>query len=245
MGEVVSVISGKGGTGKTSICAALASCLAADGARVLCIDTDIGLRNLDIALGMSRLPIVSFTDVLNGYYSLEDATTHATLHGLSLFTAPVRDIGAAIEPSAFGKLLTQVRKEYDWCFIDAAAGIGDSFRLATQYADNNILVSTPDPASLRDAGRVAELLSLAGKNHVQLIVNRVQPKLFTRMDLTVDDIMDDVGLPLLGLVPEDTQVVLAAANGKALILHADDGAALACLRISRRLRGQHVPLTKL
>lgn len=245
MGEVISVVSGKGGTGKTTLCAAVATCMAADGMRVLCVDADIGLRNLDIALGMAEQPIIAFTDVVHGHYGLQDATEHLQIPGLFLFTAPVRENDALIHAEGFGRMLEQARKEFDYCLIDAPAGIGSGFRLATRYADRCIVVSTPDPASMRDASCTADLLSLDGKEEMQLVVNRVAPKLFSRMELTVDDIMDSVGLPLLGLIPEDNAVMLAAASGNALILSDNGRAAEACLRISRRLRGIVMPLMKL
>ena len=245
MGEVISVISGKGGTGKTTVCAAVASCLAAEGSRVLCIDADIGLRNLDIALGMAELPVLSFTEVLEGNFSLMDATAHPELDKLFLLTAPSRAGDRSVSPAAFAMLLHDAREQFDYVLIDSAAGIGDSFRLATDSADRCVIVCTSDPACLRDAACTADLLELRGHRDVSLVVNRVNPKMFSRMKLTVDDIMDTVGLPLLGLVPEDAEVVLAAAQGTALIFAAEDGAAEACLRISRRLRGDYIPLMKL
>lgn len=245
MGEVISVISGKGGTGKTTICAAVATCLAAEGKRVLCIDADVGLRNLDIALGMAEQPVVAFTDVMLGHYSLDEATPHPKLPNLSLLTAPVREDDALIRAADFGRMLEDARRAFDFCLIDAPAGIGPGFRLATGSADRHLVVSTPDPASLRDAACAADLLTLNGRSTMQLIVNRITPRMFSRMSLTVDDIMDGVGLPLLGLVPEDANVILAAAEGSALIFAADGGAAEACLRISRRLRGESMPLMKL
>lgn len=244
LGEVISVVSGKGGTGKTTLCAAIATCLAVDGKRVLCIDTDFGLRNLDIALGMADQPVVAFTDVIHGYYELSDASVHPRFDNLCLLTAPVREYEDQVSFEDFGKLLEDVRKEFDFCLIDAPAGIGAGFRLATKFADRCLMISTPDPASMRDAGRAAELLTLDGKEEIRLIVNRVTPRMFSRMNLTVDDVMDEVGLPLLGVVPEDPKVVLSAAFGNALILSAC-GASEACLRISRRLRGVPMPLMKL
>lgn len=245
MGEVISILSGKGGTGKTTLCAAVAACLAADGKRVLCIDADIGLRNLDIALGMAELPVVAFTDVIHGHYRLSDATQHPRLPQLFLLTAPVRENDELIDAAGFGRILTQAREEFDFCLIDAPAGVGSGFRLAARYADRCIIVSTPDPASMRDAGCAADLLSLDGKEDLMLVVNRVSPRMFRRMTLTVDDIMDSVGLPLLGMLPEDPKVVLSAAQGTALIFSGGGGAAEACFRISRRLRGEHMPLMKL
>ena len=245
MGEVISVISGKGGTGKTTICAAVATCLAVDGKRVLCIDADIGLRNLDIALGMAELPLAAFTDVLHGHCNLSDAAEHPQFPGLFLLTAPVRENEDLLSADGFRELLEQARRDFDFCLIDAPAGIGAGVRLATRFADRCLVLSTPDPASMRDAGCAADLLILDGKETLQLIVNRCAPRMFSKMELTVDDIMDDVGLPLLGLVPEDTDVMLAAAYGAPLILSTNGGAAEACLRISRRLRGVPTPLMKL
>ena len=242
MGEVISVISGKGGTGKTTICAAIATCLAAEGKKVLCIDADIGLRNLDISLGMVDQPIIAFTDVMHGHYQLSDASEHPELQNLSLFTAPLREQEGFISIPQFGKFLQEVRQKYDYCLIDAPAGIGTGFRLTTEHADRCLVISTPDPASMRDAERAAELLTLAGKEDIHLIVNRITPKLFSRMELTVDDIMDEVGLPLIGIVPEDPDVVLAAAFGTPLLKHTRRGAAAACRRIARRLTGTPVPV---
>ena len=245
MGEVISVISGKGGTGKTSICAAIASCLAAEGHRVLCIDADIGLRNLDISLGMADQPIIAFTDVMHGHYQLSDASEHPDLNTLHLLTAPIRESEAEIDIAEFGAFLQRVREAYDYCLIDSPAGIGAGFRLTTTHADRLLVISTPDPASMRDAERTAELLYTQNKTDVRLIVNRITPKLFKRMELTIDDMMDEIGLQLIGIVPEDSDVILAAAEGEALIFTVGDGAAEACLRISRRLRGIPTPLMKL
>lgn len=243
MGEILSVVSGKGGTGKTTLCAGIASCLAAEDKRVLCIDADIGLRNLDIALGMSEQSILTFTDVMNGLYDLSDATAHPRLENLFLLTAPFREEG--LEREAFRKLLETVRERFDFCLIDAPAGLGIGFRLATCYADRCLTVTTPDLASMRDAAHTAELLQLDGKRGLYLVVNRVRPRMFRRLELTVDDMMDEVGLPLLGVIPEDPDVLLAAAEGNALIFATDGGAAEACLRISRRLCGDMLPLMKL
>lgn len=245
MGEAIAVISGKGGTGKTTVCAAVAACLAACGKRVLCIDADVGLRNLDIALGMADLSVAAFTDVISGVCTLRDAAVHPVLEKLFLLTAPVREGERCIDVEGFGALLKQAKREFDFCLIDAPAGLGIGFRLATCYADRCLTVTTPDLASMRDAAHTAELLQLDGKRGLYLVVNRVRPRMFRRLELTVDDMMDEVGLPLLGVIPEDPDVLLAAAEGNALIFATDGGAAEACLRISRRLCGDMLPLMKL
>ena len=126
--------------------------------------------------------------------------------------------------------------------LDAPAGIEEGFRLAARYAGRILLVTGPDPAAIRDAGRTGEVLQEMGKDNIRLIVNRVNKKLVTAMHLTVDDVMDRTGLPLLGLVPEDANVTLAAASSKPLLYQTKRGAAAACRRIARRIEGSVVPI---
>jgi len=210
------MISGKGGTGKTSLAAGVAACLAAEGKRVLCIDCDVGLRNLDISLGLADTAVIPFTAVMEGEYHLSDAVEHPDIAGLYLLTAPVTRQPEELDRAAFGRLLQQARQQFDWCVIDAPAGVGAGFRLAASFADWALVVATADPASLRDAARAADLAELAGVPALHLIVNRVSPRIYRRMHATIDDVMDGVGLPLLGIVPEDAGVTLAAAAGTLL-----------------------------
>ncbi len=245
MGEVITFTSGKGGTGKTTICAAVGTCLAADGYRVLCIDGDVGLRNLDISLGMAEELALSFTDVLAGRYRLDEATPHPEISGLQLLTAPVTERTEDIDHAAFGGMLLQARQRYDYCLIDAPAGLGKGFSLATDFADRIVMVSTPDPASMRDAAAAADQLTLGGKKNIRLVVNRITRRMFRQMGLTVDDLMDGAGLPLLGIVPEDANVVLSAAGNRPLILFTEHNAAVACLHIARRLEGKKASLLRL
>ncbi len=243
LGEVIAVLSGKGGTGKTTLCAALATCLAMQEHRVLCIDLDVGLRNLDIALGMGDEAAISFVDVLHGRYALQDATPHPNFPNLFLLTAPLRE-EKDLSSEAFGRLVAQAKEAYDYCLIDAPAGVSEGFRLASRYAGRVVVVTTPDPASLRDVARVSELLSIGQKEEVYLAVNRIRPKFFSKTALTIDDMMDSTGLPLLGLIPEDPQVPLAAFRGKPLMSATKKGAAEACHRMAQRLCGNLVPLMK-
>ena len=242
MGQVITVTSGKGGTGKTTICAAVASCLAAEGRRVLCIDADVGLRNLDISLGMQELAPITFADVLLGRYRLSDATPHPSIPNLFLLSSPLAERPETIRFQDFSAMLHQARSEFDFCLIDSPAGIGDGFHLASLFADRILVVATPDPASLRDAAGTADQLRLLGKKDLALIVNRVTPALFRKLNWTVDDIMDRTGLRLLGLIPEDDSVVVAAAENRPLILCTDRKAARGCLHVARRLCGRSVPL---
>ena len=245
MGQVLAVISGKGGTGKTSLCAGVAGCLCMEGASVLCIDADLGLRNLDISLGMASEAGLAFTDVMQGGYTLDQAPYAAGLAKLQLLTAPVSVKPEELDPTRFEALIEQARQRYDWVLIDAPAGVGTGFELAVRFADELMVVCLADPASQRDAGRAAEIALNKRQIPARLVVNRVSPKLFQKMRATIDDVMDSVGLPLLGIVPEDADVTLAAVEGKPLCQYTYQGASLACLHIARRLQGKRVKLMKI
>ena len=242
MGELIAVLSGKGGTGKTSVCAGIATALAAAGQKVLCIDCDIGLRNLDIALGISQLGAISFLDVSSGAYPLEAATVHPLYQTLHFLTAPMNCTAEAVDRLELAQMLDKARSQYHYIFLDAPAGIEAGFLLAAKCADRVILVTAPDPASIRDARQAADKLELLGKENVRLIVNRLNLKTFAAMKLTVDDVMDEAGLPLLGIIPEDQNVVLSAAFRKPLLKHTRKGAAAACKRIAKRLQGINTPI---
>lgn len=244
MSTAVVVTSGKGGTGKTSLTGGVSSCLAALGRRVLCIDMDIGLRNLDISLGLTDRALMDFTDVLEGRCSLKRAAVpHPVIKNLYLLTAPLT-LSPGISEERMKAFLRTAREQYDYILMDSPAGMGEGFRLAACGADRGIVVSTTDTSALRDAQRVVSLLSRQLPS-IHLVVNRVQPKLLRQLRTTIDDAMDAAGLPLLGVVPEDPQVMLAANRGQPLILMARYGAARAYLNIARRLTGERVPLMRI
>lgn len=243
MGEIIAVLSGKGGTGKTSLCAGLASALALQGKRILCVDCDVGLRNLDISLGMADCAGLSFLDVCQGGAPLEDAPRHPTLPGLRFLTAPMHCPPEDIDPERFSRFLRDARDSFDYLFLDAPAGVDAGFRLVSAPADRVILVTLPSPAAIRDACRVGELLELAGKHAVRLVVNRVDKNMLGSLQMTIDDVMDNAGLPLLGIVMEDPHVTLAAAFGKSLPEYAPRcAAAKALTRIANRLQGFPEPM---
>ena len=238
MGELIAVLSGKGGTGKTSVCAGIATALAAAGQRVLCIDCDVGLRNLDISLGLSDTASLSFLEICRGDYKLSQAAVHPEYPSLSFLTAPMNCSIETVDPAAFGAMLREARKVFDYIFLDAPAGVDAGFRLTAGFADRCVLVTGPGPAAVRDAKRTGELLELMGKTNVRLIVNRVDRKTVSALEITVDDVMDDAGLPLLGVVPEDFNVTLAAAVGKPLLKYKPRcPVAKAFRRIANRIQG--------
>lgn len=243
MGVVITVTSGKGGTGKTSITGGVAASLALMGRRVLCIDMDIGLRNLDISLGLSDRALMDFTDVAMGYCPLaRAAVNHPALPGLSLLTAPM-SLPSGLTASKIRALLDTARSLYDAILIDSPAGLGVGFRMAACGADRALVVATSDTSSLRDAQRT--VLALAHLNQVHLVMNRIQPKLLHKLRTTIDDAMDTAGLPLMGVVPEDPRVMLAANQGVPLATLERKGAALACWNIAQRLEGRQVPIMRI
>lgn len=247
MGKNIVVTSGKGGTGKTTTTAVLASCLAVLGHKTLCLDCDVGLKNLDLVLGLSELAVMDFSDVLSGSTELSEAVTaHPSIDNLFFLSAPPCIGAEAIDVSEMKRLGNMIREEYEYCFIDCPAGIGAGFRLAAAAADAAIVVSTGDITSLRDGQRAVIELSKLGIDDVRLIVNRVKTSFFRRTRSTVDDVIDTVGARLLGVIPEDEDVILAGSMEKPLILYKNGGrAARQFLDAAKRTAGENIPLGRL
>lgn len=244
MSSAIVVTSGKGGTGKTSVTAGVATCLALTGYRVLCIDMDVGLRNLDLSLGMSDRALMDFTDVVDGRCSLSRAVVeHPRIPGLFLLSAPLTPRPVALE--SMKALIAEAKKSYDYILLDSPAGLGEEFRLAVGVADRALVVSTSDPSALRDAQRTVSVLCRTLPNRIHLVMNRIQPKLLKKLHTSIDAAMDTAGLPLIGVVPEDPSVILAAGSGIPLVLYTKKNAAAACSNITKRLLGQSVPVLKM
>ena len=245
MGKVIAITSGKGGTGKTTSTAALASCLAYLGYRTVCVDGDVGLKNLDLALGLADAAAMDFSDVLSGRVELEDAVVpHPDIRNLCLLSAPVSLTPEEIPPADMARLKRRLRDAYDYVLIDAPAGIGTGFRLCAADADMAIVVSGGEPASLRDAERTTAELFALGLEDVRLLVNRYSRRLLRWTASTIDDYIDHVGARLVGIVSEDSSVSKAAALETALVL-CDSRAAFQYLRIARRITGEKVPVGRL
>lgn len=246
MGTAYVVASGKGGTGKTSFVAGVGAALAAAGHKTLCIDADIGLRNLDIALGMTDRVLMNFADVIEGRCSLEKAVVqHPRLPNLYLLTAPVAHDIQPISAAQMRELIRQIKEIFAFCLIDAPAGLGSGFRLAASGADRAIIVTTTDSSSLRDAQRAVMELSDYSLRSRHLVVNRVEKRLLRKLHRNIDDAIDTAGLPLIGIVPEDPKVRLATNREIPIILTEYKGAARAYTNIALRICGQRVPLMKL
>lgn len=245
-GQCIAVVSGKGGTGKTSFTAGVGSALALSGKRVLCLDCDVALRNLDLALGLTDRALMDFTDVAEERCALETAAVeHPDIPGLYLLTAPTRSQDCPVSEEQMIRMLKQVRQDFDYCFLDAPAGLGGGFQLATCGADRAVVVATADASSLRDAQHTVMELQRFPVGRLHLTVNRVRKKLLRSMHATIDDAIDRAGLPLIGVIPEDDALPLYLNKGAPLLLNSKRGAAAAYRNIARRLDGQRVPLLRI
>ena len=245
-GQCIAVVSGKGGTGKTSLSAGVGTALAQSGKRVLCVDCDIGLRNLDLALGLTDRALMDFSDVALDRCPLEAAVVaHPSIPNLYLLTAPVRMRGPAVTEEDFRRMLQKIRQQFDFCLLDAPAGLGLGFRLAVCGADRCVVVTTQDASSLRDAQHTVMELRQFGSGRLHLVVNRVEKRLLRKLHRNIDDAIDTAGLPLIGVVPEDEKGRLATNREVPVILTESGGAARAYTNIAARLCGRRVPLMRL
>lgn len=247
MGQCIAVVSGKGGTGKTSLTAGVGAALALSGKKVLCLDCDIGLRNLDLALGLTDRALMDFSDVAQGRCPLDAAVVdHPRLKNLYLLTAPIRSRGRPVTEGQMKALMAQIRKRFDYCLLDAPAGLGTGFLLATTAADRCVVVTTADASSLRDAQHTVMELHHFQPGTLHLVVNRVRKKMLRSMHATIDDAIDKAGLPLIGVVPEDDTLPLALNQGTPLLLSSAQGpAAFAYRNIATRLQGGKAPLLRI
>lgn len=240
---VVTISSGKGGVGKTTAVANIAVALAARGKAVVCVDSDIGLRNLDVVLGLENRIVYDLVDVVEGRCRLRQAMIRdKRLENLFLIPAAQTRDKSAVSPSDMVRLCDELRPDVDWVLIDSPAGIERGFRNAIAPADKVIVVTNPEISAVRDADRVIGLLDAEGKGPASLIINRVNPALVRRGDmLAVEDVLDLLAVDLLGVVPEDENVLIASNKGQPLALDGKAKAGLAFQNIARRLLGEQVP----
>ena len=242
-GKVITVTSGKGGVGKTTITANLAVSLAALGRRVTAIDTDIGLRNLDIIMGMENRIIYDIVDVAEGRCHLVQAIIHdKRLPSLALLPASQTSDKTAISPEDMAAICKELAADNDFVLIDSPAGIEQGFQNAVASADDIIIVTTPEVSAVRSADRVIGLIEMNGKGPGQLIINRIKPAMVRRGDmLDTFDVIEFLAIELLGVVPEDEAVIVAANKGIPLAHEQGPMASRACHNIARRLIGEAVP----
>jgi septum site-determining protein MinD len=246
-GKVITITSGKGGVGKTTAVANLAVALAADGKKVVCIDGDIGLRNLDVVMGLENRIVYDLVDVVEGRCKTRQAMIRdKRMPELFLIPAAQTRDKNAVSPSDMVRLCNELRQETDWILIDSPAGIERGFRNAIAPADRVLIVTNPEMSAVRDADRVVGLLEAEEKGAPSLIVNRLNPAMVKRGDmLSVDDVYDLLRIDVIGIVPEDENVIVASNRGVPLAMEAKSRAGQAFRNIARRLNGEQVPFMEL
>lgn len=244
-GKVVTITSGKGGVGKTTVTGNLAVALARLGSRVVCLDLDIGLRNLDLVLGLENRIVYDVIDVIEGRVRLRQALVRdKRLTGLHLLPAAQWREKHAISALQVIRLCKDLCAEFDWVLIDSPAGIEIGFRNAIAPADQVLLVVTPEVSSIRDADRVIELLTETGKPAPMLILNRLRSSMVKKGEmLDVADVLEILRIELLGIIPEDRNVIANTNVGTPTVLAGHSTAGPAFDRIARRLLGEEVPVT--
>ncbi|NLG99186.1 MAG: septum site-determining protein MinD [Chloroflexi bacterium] len=244
---VVTITSGKGGVGKTTTTANLAVALAMGGRKVVCIDGDIGLRNLDVILGLENRIVYDLVDVVEGRCRLRQAMIRdKRLPELYLIPAAQTRDKSALSPSDMVRLCDDLRADFDWILIDSPAGIERGFRNAVAPADMVVVITNPEVSAVRDADRIIGLIEAEEKGPARLVLNRLNPVLVKRGDmLTADDVLELLAIELLGIIPEDENVVISSNRGMPVALDGKTKAAEAFHNIARRLNGETVPLLDL
>lgn len=245
--EVITVSSGKGGVGKTTAVANIAVALAADGKKVVCIDGDIGLRNLDVVMGLENRIVYDIVDVIEGRCKLRQAMIRDK-HYSDLYLIPAAQTRdkSAVSPSDMNRVCNELRPDHDFILIDSPAGIERGFRYAIAAADKVLVVTNPEVSAVRDADRVVGILEAEEKGTPSLIINRLNPALVRNNDmLSAEDVLDLLGIPLIGIVPEDETVIVGSNRGAPVVNEPKSRAGQAFRNIARRLQGQEVPFMDL
>jgi septum site-determining protein MinD len=242
-GKVITVTSGKGGVGKTTATANLAAALAADGEKVVCIDADIGLRNLDVVLGLENRIVYDLVDVVEGHCRLRQAMIRdKRLPELYLIPAAQTRDKSAVSPSDMVRLCDELRPEFNWILIDSPAGIERGFRNAIAPADIVVVITNPEVSAVRDADRIIGLVEAEEKGPALLIINRIKAEMVRRGDmLSADDVLELLAIELVGMIPEDENVVMSTNRGMPVALNGKSRAGQAFRNIARRLKGEEVP----
>jgi septum site-determining protein MinD len=247
LGKVIVVTSGKGGVGKTTTTANLAVALAKMGRRVVAIDGDIGLRNLDLVMGLENRIVYTLVDVVEGACRLNQAMVKdKRVDNLYMIPAAQTRTKDAVTAEQMEGLCSELREDFDYVLVDSPAGIEAGFRNAAQGADEALVVTTPEVSAVRDADRIIGLLESMGKAPIRLVINRIRPHMVKKKDmLSVDDVLEVLAVDLIGVVPDDESVVTSSNRGEPLTLGENSPAAMAFRDLAMRLEGQQVPFPTL
>lgn len=240
--RVVVITSGKGGVGKTTTTANLAVGLAKAGFRVVAIDADIGLRNLDLIMGLENRVVYNFIDVIENNCRLQQALVRdKRVDNLFLLPAAQTRTKDAVSPEQMVSLCEELRKEFDFVLLDCPAGIEGGFRNAVVGADEALVVTTPEVSAVRDADRIIGMLESMDKSPIRLIINRVRPNMVKEGEmLDVEDVLDVLAVKLIGVVPDDDSVIKSANSGEPLTFSVSSPASQAFINIANRLVGVEV-----
>ncbi len=246
LGEVIVVTSGKGGVGKTTTTASLGAALALRGKRVLVVDADIGLRNLDVILGLESRVVFNLVDVAKNVCKPGQATIKSKKsNNLYLLPASQTDDKDVVSEEDVRTVLDSYRREFHYILVDSPAGIEQGFRNACAAADSGLIVTTPEIPAIRDADRVIGLLSARGIES-SLIINRLDPEMVRRGDmLSVEDVQEILGVPLIGVIERDDSIIVAANCGEPVVYNPRSRAGLAFSRIAGRVCGEQIPIPNL
>ena len=243
LGEVIVITSGKGGVGKTTATASIGAALALKGKRTLVIDADIGLRNLDVILGLENRIVFNLVDVAKKVCKPQQAIIKSKKSSnLYLLPASQTDDKNVIEESEVEAVLDQYRKEFHYILVDSPAGIEQGFKNACAGADSALIITTPEVSAIRDADRVIGLLTAKGIDP-QLVINRVDYSMVRRGDmLSIEDVQDILGIELVGVIERDEDVIVAANTGEPVVYNPKSKAGMAFSRIAARLCGESIPI---
>ncbi len=243
MAQVITITSGKGGVGKTTTTANLGTALALLGQRVVVIDADIGLRNLDVVMGLENRIVYDLVDVVEGRCRTRQALIKdKRFPELFLLPAAQTRDKDAVSPDDMIALCTELRREFDFILIDSPAGIEGGFKNAIAPADYIIIVTTPDMSAVRDADRIVGLVEAYEKHHPRLIINRIKPRMVARGDMMdTTDVVEILAIDLVGIVPDDENIVTSTNRGEVAVLDRTSEAGRAFMNIANRLMGHDVP----
>lgn len=241
MGEVIVVTSGKGGVGKTTTTANIGAGLSRLDKKVVIIDTDLGLRNLDVVMGLENLIVYNLVDVIEGKCRMKQALIRDRRYeNLYLLPSAQTKDKSAVSPGQIRKLTDELKEEFDYILVDCPAGIEQGFLNAIAGAERAFIVTTPEVSAIRDADRIIGLLEKNGIRKNELIINRIRIDMVKRGDMmSVDDVTEILSIPLLGIIPDDEQVVIGTNQGTPVIsIHSTAGTAYS--NICRRILGEEV-----